>query len=54
MLYLGPAAYALGSLTWSAFLPGDNFRNSLVANLIAAGIAFVILLFPYNYFAKGA
>lgn len=50
MLYLGAAFYALGSLTWSAFLPDTSFRNSLVPNLIAAGIAIIVFFFPYGIF----
>lgn len=52
MIYFGAAAYALGSLTWSAFLPDNNFRNSLVPNLIAAGLSVVIFFFPYGAFAE--
>jgi hypothetical protein len=50
MLYLGASFYALGSLTWSAFVPDDSFRNSLIPNLIAAGIAILIFFFPYGIF----
>lgn len=48
MVYLGAAAYALGSLTWSNFLKHESFRNSLVANLISAGIGLIIFIFPYE------
>lgn len=50
MLYLGAGFYALGSLTWSAFVNDDSFRNALLPNLIAAGIGILIFLFPYGIF----
>jgi hypothetical protein len=52
LIYFGGAAYVLGSLTWSAFFNDHKFRNSLVANLIAAGLALLIFLFPYEYFVS--
>ena len=48
MIYLGAVAYALGSLTWSSFLRQENFRNSLVPNLISAGLGLLIFVFPYE------
>lgn len=48
MVYLGAVAYALGSLTWSNFLKHESFRNSLVPNLISAGLGLLIFIFPYE------
>jgi hypothetical protein len=52
LIYLGGIAYALGSLTWANFLNDSKFRNSLVANLVAAGLGFLIFIFPYEAFAS--
>jgi hypothetical protein len=51
-IYIGGAAYALGSLTWAVFLSDKNFRDSMVANLVAAGLGLVIFLFPYETFVS--
>lgn len=50
LIYFGGATYALGSLTWAVFLNDQSFRNSLVANLVAAGLGLVIFIFPYEAF----
>jgi hypothetical protein len=52
MIYLGAICYAFGSLTWSAFLPDGNFRNSLVPNILSGCLAFIIFVFPYRIFVK--
>lgn len=51
-IYLGGAAYALGSLTWAVFLPNMNFMDSIVANLVAAGLGLLMILFPYEAFVN--
>ena len=52
LIYLGGVTYALGSLTWSIFIEDTNFKNSLVANLIAAGLGLLIFIFPYYLLAS--
>jgi len=53
-IYFGGITYALGSLTWSIFLPDSNFRNSIVANFVSLGIAVLLFFFPYSAFIKHA
>ena len=52
MLFFGPAAFALGHLTWSRFLSDDGFtaHSILIINLVAAGLPFVAFIFPYDIF----
>ena len=52
MIFFGPAALALGHLTWARFLSDDGFRSNsiLIINLIAVSLAAVAFLFPYEIF----
>jgi len=51
-IYFGGVAFALGSLTWSIFLPNSKFRSSVVANFVNLGISVILFLFPYSAFVK--
>jgi hypothetical protein len=51
-MYAGPLFYSLGSLVFINLLPQALFNieltKTLVANLIAIGVSFLILIFPYS------
>lgn len=48
LIFLGPIAYSLGSLTWSNFFPEGIPKYAIVPNLIATGISFITLIFPLS------
>jgi hypothetical protein len=52
MIFFGSITFVLGNLTWSWFLPDVGFRGSILPNLIAAGIALVAFIFPYDFFIR--
>ena len=50
VLFFGAITFVLGNLTWPWFLPDVGFRGSILPNLIAAGLALVAFIFPYDFF----
>lgn len=52
LIYMGPLAYSLGSLTWSNFFPDGTPKSALLPNLVALGVSVFILLIPANIMAK--
>ena len=53
IVFLGPALYCLGSLTWSNFDPSGIPREALVPNLIALLFSGVLYLIPMSTIIEG-
>jgi hypothetical protein len=48
VVYITVIAYALGSLTWTNFLPDSHPKGALMPNLISLGIGILLLIIPLN------
>jgi hypothetical protein len=49
MICLGPIVYSLGSMTWANFAPNGIPPESIVPNLVALGVGFLLFSLPFNY-----
>lgn len=53
LIIFGGVMYALGSLTWSNFMPTGIPKYALLPNLIALGVGLLTFLWPYRAMVAG-